>query len=140
MIPLNVTHTAIFTTKHGSRLQPTKTPLRHTLSTLLSFFAHTYRDVFGFVDGPPLHDALTIAYLVRRDIFREKRQHVDIELHGEHTAGETVVDMWDYKKSDDTWGRSGKNCVVTESVDVSTCIAVHAHPTRACAQLTLAID
>ncbi|KAH7102919.1 uridine nucleosidase [Auriculariales sp. MPI-PUGE-AT-0066] len=119
MIPLNVTHTAIFTTDHMKRLDPQRTPLRRTLSTLLSFFAHTYKDVFGFTEGPPLHDALTIAYLVRREIFKAERQHVDIELRGEHTAGETVVDIWNYKKSDESWGRTGKNCVVAMSVDVA---------------------
>ncbi|KZV82359.1 uridine nucleosidase [Exidia glandulosa HHB12029] len=118
MIPLNVTHTAIFTTAHMERLNPTLTPLRHTLSTLLFFFAHAYRDVFGFLEGPPLHDALTIAYLVKPELFTGKRQHVDIELHGERTAGETVVDVWDYLKIDASWGRTGRNCFVTETLDV----------------------
>ena len=118
MIPLNVTHTAIFTARHMERLDPTRTPLRHTLSTLLSFFAHTYRDVFGFTDGPPLHDALTIAYLARPEVFKGKRQHVDIELRGEYSAGETIVDVWNYQRSDDSWGKMGKNCLVLESVDV----------------------
>ncbi|KAJ7221673.1 Inosine/uridine-preferring nucleoside hydrolase domain-containing protein [Mycena pura] len=76
MIPLNVTHTAIVTRAIHARLRSPSSPpqdpnaplpnaatnLRHTLSTLISFFADTYKDTFGFNDGPPLHDALTVAY------------------------------------------------------------------------------
>lgn len=131
MIPLNVTHTAIFTPAHMQRLDPARTPLRHTLSTLLSFFAHAYRDVFGFADGPPLHDALTIAYLARPELFKSRRQHVDVELRGEHSAGETVVDVWDYRRSDDSWGKTGRNCVVAEAVDVRTGLLLRARLTRA---------
>ena len=31
---------------------------------MLLFFAHTYRDVFGLLDGPPLHDPIAVAVLV----------------------------------------------------------------------------
>ncbi|GJE84318.1 nucleoside hydrolase [Phanerochaete sordida] len=132
MIPLNVTHTAIVTRKWHSKVlrpgsavtdpaQPLPAPqsaLRRMLSTLLSFFADAYKAVFGFVDGPPIHDALTIAYVARSELFAGRRLHVDVELTGAHTVGETVVDLWDYLKADDTWGRTGKNCIVTESLNV----------------------
>jgi uridine nucleosidase len=132
MIPLNVTHTAIVTRKWQAELlapgshidetqalPPPQTPLRHMLSTLISFFAEAYETVFGFVQGPPIHDALTIVYFARPELFGCRRYHVDIELTGVHTVGETVVDLWDYQKADDTWGRTGKNCVVAESLNVS---------------------
>ncbi|KAI1828476.1 Inosine/uridine-preferring nucleoside hydrolase [Xylaria intraflava] len=38
-----------------------KTTLRQMLVELLMFFAETYRDAFGIVDGPPLHDPLAVA-------------------------------------------------------------------------------
>jgi uridine nucleosidase len=131
MIPLNVTHTAIVTKQiqaqilspsakfsEGALLPTPATPLRHMLSSLVTFFAQTYKEVFGFVDGPPLHDPLTIAYVVRPEIFTGQRQRVDVELHGQHTSGETVVDVWHYRTCDDSWGLDGKNCIVTESVNV----------------------
>ncbi|GAB1519751.1 Uridine nucleosidase 1 [Rhizoctonia solani] len=43
---------------------------------------------------------------------------VDVELAGLHTAGETVVDVWGYVRTDESWGATGKNCIVTESMDV----------------------
>lgn len=131
MIPLNVTHQAIFTNHvHLHLLAPQSdpksrelpepiTPLRHTLSTTLLFFAETYKSTFGFDQGPPLHDALTIAYIVHPELFRCKRYHVDVELSGTHTAGATVVDVWNYRNCDDSWGPQGKNCLVAEDVDVS---------------------
>jgi uridine nucleosidase len=133
MIPLNVTHTAILEhfyhsmllSPHSmpaidSRTLPTaQTPLRHTLSTLLSFFSDSYRTTFGFNLGPPLHDALTIAYLVNPDLFKGKRYRVDVEMSGTHSAGQTVVDVWNYTNPGDGWGVGGKNCFVTEGLEVS---------------------
>jgi uridine nucleosidase len=130
MIPINVTHTAIFTReKHTQLLRPGSTPsedlpraltnLRHTLSTLINFFADSYRTTFGFKDGPPLHDALTVVYVARPELFATTRHRVDIELTGTHSMGETVVDMWKYKPVDDTWGTTGRNCLVADSLKVS---------------------
>jgi uridine nucleosidase len=131
MMPINVTHTAIVTNEiHAQLLSPgaayeagTELPkpfsnLRHTLSTVISHFAAAYKTVFGFNDGPPLHDALTVAYVAYPELFRAKRQRVDVELTGTHTTGETVVDIWGYIPCDDTWGRNGRNCIVVESMDV----------------------
>ncbi|KAI2628913.1 Inosine/uridine-preferring nucleoside hydrolase [Xylaria nigripes] len=41
-----------------------KTKLRQMLVELLMFFAGTYHDVFGLVDGPPLHDPLAVAAIL----------------------------------------------------------------------------
>lgn len=138
MIPINVTHTAIVTKEILERIadpesgsisdasspgsSSASTSLRHTLLTLISFFAESYKMTFGFETGPPLHDALTIAYLAREDLFRCKRYRVDVELSGTHTSGETVVDVWNYRKCDDSWGRDGRNCLVAESLDVRGCL------------------
>jgi uridine nucleosidase len=120
-MPINVTHTAIATSAVQERLlsiNASSSALRHTLSTLITFFADSYKSTFGFVDGPPLHDALTVAYISRPDLFRYKRYRVDVELGGTHTSGETVVDVWNYRCCDQSWGPLGKNCLVVQSVDV----------------------
>jgi uridine nucleosidase len=131
MIPLNVTHTAIVTKQvHSQLLSPDNSSesysdvlpepsseLRRTLSTLISFFAGAYKTVFGFDQGPPLHDALTIAYVCHPLLFSCQRYRVDVEIHGVLTSGETVVDKR-YCSSDDSWGPNGKNCLVAESVNV----------------------
>ena len=128
MIPLNVTHKAIVTssvhaklinsTDHGAPYGAPSSQLRHTLSTLISFFKDAYESTFGFKDGPPLHDALTIAYVSQPKLFTGIRYRVDVELTGVHTSGQTVADVWGYLKADDTWGRTGKNCEVATDLDV----------------------
>jgi len=130
MIPINVTHTAIVTSDIHSRLRSPHLPcpdgmlacpstnLRSTLSSLVSFFAGSYKSTFGFDQGPPLHDALTIAYVSQPELFKARRFRVDVELQGKYTSGETVVDIWHYTTCDDSWGSTGKNCLVTEEVQV----------------------
>lgn len=133
MIPINVTHTAIATIQVRRKLlSPTlhavvdpfttfpkaESSLRHTLFTLINYFAASYDSTFGFKDGPPLHDALTIAYVSSPQLFQAKRYRVDIELSGLHSLGETVVDVWNYRECDDSWGPGGKNCLVTEALEV----------------------
>ncbi|KAK0482583.1 uridine nucleosidase [Armillaria novae-zelandiae] len=131
MIPINVTHTAIATKDiirkllspaatvgSSATLPKPETNLRHTLSTLIGYFAETYESTFGFKDGPPLHDALTIAYAAKPELFKATRFRVDVELTGTHSSGQTVVDTWKYQKTDDSWGTSGKNCLVAEKVKV----------------------
>ena len=132
MMPINVTHTAIVTEEiHSQLLSPgsvnvlgvlpkASTNLRHTLSTLITFFAESYKSTFGFNDGPPLHDALTIAYVAHPELFRITRHRVDIELTGTHSIGETIVDVWKYRPCDDTWGRNGRNCNVVDYMDVGS--------------------
>ena len=130
MLPINVTHTAIVNQDiHAHLCSPHRrvddaptTPesnLRKLLSSLITFFGETYREVFGFQDGPPLHDALTVAYVSSPALFKGRRLHVDVETRGEYTTGATIVDTWNYQSYDDTWGPNGKNCVVLESVKVS---------------------
>lgn len=109
-IPLNVTHQAIFhvdahrylldpsldpSTQRERPLPAARTPLRHTLSTLLTFFAQTYKDVFGFEKGPPVHDALVVAYIAKPQCFRDSLCRVDVELAGKYTRGAFVVDKYD---------------------------------------------
>ncbi|KAF8076688.1 uridine nucleosidase [Lyophyllum atratum] len=130
MIPINVSHMAIVRraihqqllcpgSPSGTEiLPPAATNLRHTLSTIISFFAATYKSTFGFNDGPPLHDALTVAYVSHPELFTTIRKRVDVELTGTHTLAETVVDIWNYRPCNDSWGAGGKNCLVAQSVDV----------------------
>ncbi|KAG8690022.1 Uridine nucleosidase 1 [Ceratobasidium sp. 423] len=123
MVPLNVTHAAILTPDLHMKLiqsdsSATATPLRRMLSSLVGFFAESYRSTFGFTEGPPIHDACCLAYLYNPSWFKSKRYRVDVELAGSHTAGETVIDVWGYARTDDSWGATGKNCIVTESMDV----------------------
>ena len=63
------------------------------LYDLLTFFAHTYSDVFGLTAGPPLHDPIAIAALLfdeldeglRFDDRGGERWHVEVITEGLHS-------------------------------------------------------
>ncbi|KAK7941090.1 uridine nucleosidase protein [Apiospora aurea] len=71
LIPLDLTHLVLATQEvnelllygpdAGVKEGRGKTDLRVMLVELLNFFAGTYRDAFGIVEGPPLHDPLAVA-------------------------------------------------------------------------------
>ena len=126
MIPLNVTHQTLIhrnamqhlldpTTPLASASAPLEkavTPLRHTLATLFSFFAKTYQEVFGFQDGPPIHDMLVVAYLADPSLFGTKLCRVDAERGGHVSKGHLAVSP--YVKAGVM-----QNCQVALSLDVS---------------------
>ncbi|ETI27647.1 hypothetical protein G647_00096 [Cladophialophora carrionii CBS 160.54] len=103
LIPLDVTHQAYATPKVQHMLLngingPTR--LRRMFNELLMFFAHTYAEVFGLTDGPPLHDPLAVAailsghpdpnFQIEFDDGGGERWDVDVLLEGEQ-VGRTVI-------------------------------------------------
>lgn len=67
--------------------------LRQLLHDLLTFFAHTYSDIFGLTAGPPLHDPVAVAVLLfdqakedlRFDDRGGERWQVDVITEGFHS-------------------------------------------------------
>lgn len=88
------------------------TPFRQLLVSLLEFFSATYRDVFGFVNGPPLHDPCAVAYVINPGLFTTMKRHVDIELVSTLAAGQTIVDWHGITKQPG-------NCNVCVGMDVA---------------------
>ena len=144
MIPLNITHQAIVTRRIHARLlgedailseektlPRASSKLRHTLSSIIAHFTESYKAVFGFNDGPPLHDALTLGYVSRPSLFSCERHRVDVELTGQHSLGETVVDVWHYRSCDNSWGAAGRNCLVTTTINV-ICVFARSLPLTTC--------
>ncbi|MFI8966369.1 nucleoside hydrolase [Streptomyces sp. NPDC053493] len=92
MFGLNVTHQVRATPDVVARIAALGTPLSGLCVDLLTYFASTYREVYGF-DAPPLHDPLTVAHLIDPSLFRLARAAVTVELNGTYTRGATVVDL-----------------------------------------------
>jgi inosine-uridine nucleoside N-ribohydrolase len=76
----------------------------------MHFFEESYKKVFGFEKGPPLHDPVAVFYVMFPGMFKTKRMRVDIDC-GTLCAGTTVCDHY---------GMSGKepNVTVCTKVDV----------------------
>ncbi len=92
MCGLNVTHQALVTPDVLGRIAALGTPLARTCVDLLTFFAGSYRRVFGF-GAPPLHDPVAVARVIDPAVVPVVTANVAIELAGTHTRGATVVDL-----------------------------------------------
>ena len=60
------------------------------IAPLATFWTNPLDDEW---DGQALHDVCAVAYVARPDLFEVKPARVDVELVGEFTRGETVVDF-----------------------------------------------
>jgi len=114
MVPLEVTHTAIFKDKWEVAIETAlgkENHLKNMVIELMTFFSETYRDVFGFMDGAPVHDACAVAYAIAPKIFQATKMHVTV-VTGDHLcAGQTVCDIWRSMNKTD-------NVFVTTKMDV----------------------
>ncbi|RPA87236.1 Inosine/uridine-preferring nucleoside hydrolase [Ascobolus immersus RN42] len=95
LIPLDLTHTVLADATVRERLLNGESRgLRRMLHDLLMYFASTYEQVFGLGAGPPLHDPLAVAVLlkgVESDLWEEGRWvDVVVDEEGEFT-GRTVA-------------------------------------------------
>ena len=91
MIGLNVTHQALVTPDVVTQLNDLG-PLGRMCGELMTFFAATYRDVFGF-SAPPLHDPVAVARVIDPTLVTCVEAFVGIETTGTFTRGATVVDL-----------------------------------------------
>ncbi|KAJ9653050.1 Uridine nucleosidase 1 [Neophaeococcomyces mojaviensis] len=105
LIPLDLTHQACAnkdvrdTLLHSREKRDHPTRLRRMFYELLMFFAKTYEEVFGLVDGPPLHDPLAVAVLLADQIpFNDnggERWKVNVITEGEQVGRTEIVAVED---------------------------------------------
>ncbi|KAG5362422.1 hypothetical protein CJU90_5128 [Yarrowia sp. C11] len=106
LCPLNVTHTAIATTKVLDQIKSVGGNVSQMFFELMTFFKETYETEFGFKDGPPVHDPLSVAVLLKDIVLKERKVKVNVTVDGEErgmlteeTGGQlTVVEEVDLKK------------------------------------------
>ncbi|WP_327281492.1 MULTISPECIES: nucleoside hydrolase [unclassified Streptomyces] len=95
MCGLNVTHQALATADVVARFEALDTDLGRICAELLTFFASTYRRLWGF-RAPPLHDPVAVARVIDPTIVHCVDANVVVELNGRYTRGATVVDLHQY--------------------------------------------
>ncbi len=93
MVPLEVTHQALATAEVLHSLRTSGRRVASFAADLLTFFADTYLQVFGFTD-PPVHDPCAVATVIFPDIIKAHTMRVEIETTGEWTTGRTVCDVY----------------------------------------------
>ena len=92
MIGLDVTHQALLTPSWVERFRGAG-PIGIFVAELVEFFRRYHEQTYGW-DGPPVHDALAIAHVLRPGLVRTEHRNVEVELGSELTRGRTVVDLW----------------------------------------------
>jgi inosine-uridine nucleoside N-ribohydrolase len=95
MCGLNVTHQALVTDDVLARLARIGSPLAQVCGEWMTFFASTYKQLFGF-DSPPLHDPVAVARVIDPTIVHCVEANLVVETAGDWTAGATVVDLDGY--------------------------------------------
>jgi pyrimidine-specific ribonucleoside hydrolase len=93
LVPLEVTHQALATDEVIDRIAALDTPVSRVSVALMRYFAHTYREVFGF-PAPAVHDPVAVAAVIDEEIVETRDLNVAIDTASELSAGRTVVDVY----------------------------------------------
>ncbi|HZR92024.1 MAG TPA: nucleoside hydrolase [Gaiellaceae bacterium] len=107
MIGLDVTHKALFTPDRSEALRRGGGVAR-VAAELVDFYAHYHRETYGW-PGPPVHDALALAFVADPTLLETRRCHVAVETESELCRGRTVCDLL---------GRTGLAPTAEVAVDV----------------------
>lgn len=91
MSGLDITHGALMLPDDVARLDALGTRPGRVFADLMRFFAVHHRDRYGW-DGPPIHDAVAVAWLVRPDLIESERLRVDVETGSGPARGRTIAD------------------------------------------------
>lgn len=91
MAGLDVTHQALVLPDDVARLRALDSPVGQTFADLIGFFAAHHKRRYGW-DGPPIHDAVAVAWLLEPDLVTSRPLRIDVETGGELTRGRTVAD------------------------------------------------
>jgi inosine-uridine nucleoside N-ribohydrolase len=90
MVGLDVTNRAVLTRADADDLR-SRGPVGNAAAAMLDFYLGFYEEAYEH-GGAPIHDALTVAYVLQPEILTTMPRRVDIELTG-ICRGRTVVDM-----------------------------------------------
>lgn len=91
MAGLDVTHKAMIKKEDIERIRNVGNKVSIMVAELLDFFAK-FHHTMGF-NATPLHDPVTIAYLIEPDLVETKPYFVEIDTFGDLTLGATVADQ-----------------------------------------------
>ena len=92
MVGLDVTHQALFTAEHVARVREAGRVGR-MVAELFEFYGIFHRQTYGW-PGSPVHDAVAVAHVIRRDLLETVHCGVKVDTGGELSRGRTNVDRW----------------------------------------------
>jgi inosine-uridine nucleoside N-ribohydrolase len=92
MVGLNLTHQALATDDVLARLRALETELAEIVIGWMTYFAASYRAVFG-LPAPPVHDPCAVALVIDPGVVQTVETFVAVETEGRWTRGATAVDL-----------------------------------------------
>lgn len=110
MVGLDVTRQVLVLPEIVERMEKVGNNVSDMFTKLMKVFNENQKRVFGF-EGSPLHDPVTIAYLIDPTLLTVKHVNCRIDISHGDSYGRTNCDMFDYLKLP-------KNTYVAEAIDV----------------------
>lgn len=93
MVGQDVTRHTRFNAKRLERLKSSDSPLAKFLVDVSTFYARAYRKGEPHLEGFPAHDMLTIAYLLKPELFKTEHLYVDVDTGSGIARGATIADF-----------------------------------------------
>ena len=110
MVGLDVTRKVLCYPEIVDRMANVGTCASRLFADLLYHFCKTQKEVFGY-EGGPLHDPVTIAYLIEPELLTTEPMNATVEIRSDESYGRTNCDPFDFL------GRP-KNVDVATDIDV----------------------
>ena len=95
MVGLDVTRKVLCYPEIVNRMDKIVTEASRLFVDLMGHFCKKQAEVFGY-DGGPLHDPVTIAYLIEPELVTTQAMNVTIEIKGDSSYGRTNYDVFDF--------------------------------------------
>lgn len=93
MVGLDVSRKALCLPSVMERMSKIGTSASKLFIEIMTFFNTTQKQVFGW-DGGPLHDPITIAFLIDPTVLTVKEMFTQIDIRGEQSYGRTNCDFF----------------------------------------------
>ena len=95
MVGLDVTRKALCYPEIVERMDKIGNCASKLFVDLMGHFCKSQKEVFGW-DGAPLHDPVTIAYLIDPSVLKVKPMNVQVDIRSTQSYGRTNCDIFDY--------------------------------------------
>ena len=99
MVGLYVTRKALCYPQIVERMRKVGNKASVLFADLMAFFCKTQKEVYGW-EGGPLHDPITIAYLIDPTVLTTKPMNVTVDTSSSQSYGRTNCDYFDYMKKE----------------------------------------
>ncbi len=97
LIPLDVTYKCLLTVADVERLNKINSPIVRFIRDATAVYMDFYKKYEGF-DGCALHDPLTLATLIAPELLTLEEHHVDVDVSGGVSTGNTFADFMKVSK------------------------------------------